>query len=122
MRARFFDTTGCMSLDRIEELLALLSAVAARLLTLRQWARTEPYAPCTEVLSEDEWRVLWVYTRKRPLPEALSPPTMREAVRMIGRLGGHLGRKGDGMPGVKTLWLGWRDLQILVEGYHVSLR
>jgi len=111
-----------MSLDRIEELLALLSAVAARLLALRQWARTEPDAPCTEVLSEDEWQVLWAYTRKRPLAEAPSPPTMREAVRMIGRLGGHLGRKGDGMPGMKTLWLGWHDLQILVEGYHVSLR
>ncbi len=116
------EKTQLKTAERIEELLALLSAVAARLLALRQWARTEPDAPCTEVLSEDEWQVLWAYTRKRPLPDGLSPLTMREAVRMIGRLGGHLGRKGDGMPGVKTLWLGWRDLQILVEGYHVSLR
>jgi len=116
------EKTQLKTAERIEELLALLSAVAARLLALRQWARTEPDAPCTEVLSEDEWRVLLAYTHKRPLAGGLSPPTMREAVRMIGRLGGHLGRKGDGMPGVKTSWQGWRDLQILVEGYHVSLR
>jgi hypothetical protein len=116
------EKTQLKTAERIEELLALLSAVAARLLALRQRARTQPDAPCTEVLSEDEWRVLCAYTHKRPLAEGLSPPTMREAVRMIGRLGGHLGRKGDGMPGVKTLWQGWRDLQILVEGYHVSLR
>lgn len=116
------EKTQLKTAERIEQLLALLSAVAARLLALRQWARTEPDAPCTEVLSEDEWRVLWAYTHKRPLPEGRSPPTMREAVRMIGRLGGHLGRKGDGLPGVKTLWQGWRDLQILVEGYHVRLQ
>ncbi|MCA2598556.1 MAG: hypothetical protein IM520_13495, partial [Microcystis sp. M29BS1] len=30
----------------------------------------------------------------------------REAVRMIASLGGFLGRKGDGEPGVKTIWLG----------------
>jgi hypothetical protein len=116
------EKTQLKTAERIEKLLALLCAVAVRLLALRQWARTEPDAPCTETLSEDEWQVLWAYTHKRALPQGLSPPTMREAILMIGRLGGHLGRKGDGMPGVKTLWQGWRDLQILVEGYHVSLR
>jgi len=116
------EKTQLKTAERIEELLALLSAVATRILQLRQCARTEPDAPCTEILADDEWRVLWAHIRKRPLPDGLPPPTMREAVLMIGRLGGHLGRKGDGMPGVKTLWRGWRDLQILVAGYHVSLR
>jgi hypothetical protein len=32
-------------------------------------------------------------------------------------LGGHLNRKRDGMPGVRVLWRGWRDLTILVAGY-----
>ena len=116
------EKTQLKTAERIEKLLTLLCAVAVRLLALRQSARTEPDAPCSETLSEDEWQVLWAYTRQRPLPQGTSPPTMREAILMIGRLGGHLGRKGDGMPGVKTLWQGWRDLQILVEGYHVSLR
>ena len=100
---------------RIEVLLALSCAVAVFLLQLTHWARTEPDAPCTLVLSDDQWRVLWEYTHKQGVPPGQCAPTMREAVRMIGRLGGHLGRKCDGMPGTKTLWLGWRDLQLLVE-------
>ncbi len=35
-----------------------------------------------------------------------SRPPWPEAVRMIASLGGFLGRKGDGEPGVKTIWLG----------------
>jgi hypothetical protein len=40
---------------------------------------------------------------------------LREAVRMIGRLGGHLGRKGDGEPGPTVLWRGWLRLYEDVE-------
>jgi len=109
------ERTQLKTAARIEVLLALSCAVAVFLLQLTHWARTEPDAPCTLVLSDDHWRVLWEYTHKQPVPPGLPPPTMREAVRMIGRLGGHLGRKCDGMPGTKTLWLGWRDLGLLVE-------
>jgi hypothetical protein len=34
---------------------------------------------------------------------------------MLGRLGGHLGRKGDGEPGVTVLWRGWMWLYESVE-------
>ena len=34
------------------------------------------------------------------------PPTLREATRMVASLGGFLGRKSDGDPGTKSLWLG----------------
>jgi Transposase Tn5 dimerisation domain len=40
----------------------------------------------------------------------------------IGRLGGHLNRQRDGMPGVRTLWRGLRDLTLLVEGWRVARR
>ena len=109
------ERTQLKTAARIEVLLALSCAVAVFLLQLTHWARTEPHAPCTLVLSDDQWRVLWEYTHQRAAPAGLAPPTMREAVLMIGRLGGHLGRKCDGMPGTKTLWLGWRDLQLLVD-------
>ena len=35
--------------------------------------------------------------------------TIGQAVLWIGRLGGHLNRKRDGMPGVRTLWRGLHD-------------
>ena len=48
------------------------------------------------------------------------PPTLRDAVRRIARLGGFLGRKGDGEPGVKTLWRGLRRLHDIVAGYEAQ--
>jgi hypothetical protein len=103
--------------ERIEKVLAILAAVAVRMLQLTYWARVEPDQPCTVVLSEDEWRALQTRIQKRPPPANAPPPSLRQAVLWIGRLGGHLGRKNDGMPGVRTLWRGWRDLQILTVMY-----
>ena len=115
------ERTQLKTAGRIKTLVAISSAVSVRLLQLTHWARTEPTRPCTEVLSEDEWRVLWAHTHNAQLPEGQAPPGMREAVRMIGRLGGHLGRKCDGLPGVRSLWKGWYVLQLLVEGYHIEI-
>ncbi|WP_276510302.1 IS4 family transposase [Longimicrobium terrae] len=96
--------------DRIERALALYNVVAWRLLYMTYVARVAPELPCTAVLEEDEWKALYVVgsTRPRALPE--KPPTVREAVRMIAMLGGFMGRKRDGEPGVQSLWTGFRRL------------
>jgi len=108
--------------ERIAKVLAIYSAVAVRIVRLRDLARTAPDAPCTEVLTDCEWRTLWTRMHKR-MPEPDTPiPTLRQAALWIGRLGGHLGRKGDGMPGVRTLWRGWRDLQEMVIIYNATRR
>ena len=39
---------------------------------------------------------------------------------VLGRLGGHLNRRSDGLPGWQTLWRGMTTLQILVEGVRLS--
>ena len=105
------------SARRIETLLALYSPIAARILALRDLARQEPESPCTCALSANEWRALYTHIHKQPPTPRTPTPTLGQAVLWIGRLGGHLGRKGDGMPGVKTLWRGWRDLEMLSELY-----
>jgi len=114
------EATQLKTAARIETLLALLCAVAVRVLQFTHLARLEPDAPCTVMLGEDEWRVLVAYSEQRAVAVGRAPPSLREAVRLIGRLGGHLGRKGDGMPGVRSLWRGWRDLCLLVEGYRAA--
>jgi hypothetical protein len=114
------EATQLKTAERIEKLLVLLSAVAVRLLASRQKSRLDPDAPCTEILEEDAWRVLWIATHRGQPHTGPSPPTVQEAVRMIGRLGGHLGRKGDGPPGVRVLWRGWRDLDLWVQGYRAA--
>jgi len=99
--------------ERIEKAVALYAPVAVRIVTLRDLARAQPEAPCAKALSETEWRVLWTAVHRACPPPATPTPTIAQAVRWIGRLGGHLGRKGDGPPGVRVLWRGLRDLEIL---------
>ena len=108
--------------QRIAKVLALYSPVAVRILRLRDRARVAGDAPCTEVLNENEWRTLWIAIHNRPVPAHTRIPTLRQAVLWIGRLGGHLGRKRDGMPGVRTLWRGWRDLEMLTTLYNAARR
>ncbi len=95
----------------IERLLAILGIAAVRILQLRDLARCNPNALCTLVLEDHEWKVLWALVHEEPPRNADPPPTVAEAVKMIGRLGGHLGRKCDGMPGVNSLARGLRELE-----------
>ena len=108
--------------ERIAKVLALYSPVAVRLLRLRDLARINGHAPCTAVLNQSAWHALWTYIHKQPPTEHTPIPTVRQAVLWIGRLGGHLGRKRDGMPGVRTLWRGWRDLEMLTAMYNAARR
>jgi len=58
------------------------------------------------------------YVTQNPVPPA-HPPTLREATRMIASLGGFLGRKCDGEPGTKSLWLGLQRLDDMTFMYKV---
>jgi hypothetical protein len=105
--------------QRWERLLATLAIVAWHILYLAYEARRQPEVECTRVLSGDQWRVLYLATHPRsPLPAR--PPTLADALCDCAKLGGHLARKRDGPPGVKTLWRGWRRLADLVQGYQLA--
>jgi len=106
--------------ERLTKALILYSAVAVRIVAMRDLARLEPDAPCTMILSDIAWRTLFARFEPRPSNADTPIPTVHQAIRWIGRLGGHLNRKRDGMPGVRTLWRGWRDLTILVMGYSLA--
>jgi hypothetical protein len=97
--------------DRLDRALALYSFVAWRLLWLTYQARQRRTSPCTQALEDDEWRVLLTLSGVR---QRRDPPTLDEAIRLIARFGGFQGRKGDGDPGVKTIWQGWRRLMDFV--------
>jgi hypothetical protein len=89
---------------------ALLSIVAVRLLELRERVRQAPTAPAEDAgLTELELRVLRVRSDKALL-------TVGEVALALGRLGGHLNRTGDGLPGWLTLWRGWQVLHVLIDG------
>ena len=99
--------------SRLKRYLTLFSIIAVRLMHVTYRARAQPEVPATEVFSREEIEALHVRVHKTlPPPD---PPTLRDTVRLLGRLGGHLGRKGDGEPGVTVLWRGWLRLYEYVE-------
>lgn len=96
--------------DRLRRCLAVDIVVAWYILYLTTVGRDTPDLPCTVIFEDDEWKALWVFVHQSAdaVPEA--PPNLRDMSRMIGRLGGHLGRKRDGEPGVVTMWRGLQRL------------
>lgn len=104
---------------RLERLLAVFSLVAWKLLWLTYQARQTPDASCTVALQPLEWQALFAFIHQTTrLPDA--PPSLRQAVRWIGQLGGFLARRGDGEPGVKVLWRGWTRLQDIVQTWSIA--
>lgn len=103
---------------RLENALATYSIVAWRLLHLTYAAREEPNQPCTTVLSDSEWKALYATIHKTTIvPD--KPPDLYTATRWIARLGGFLGRKHDGEPGVKVLWRGFRTLDPITQTWEL---
>jgi len=102
--------------ERLEMALATYSIVAWRLLYLTHLARLAPDVSCEIMLEPPEWQALYATIHHKNYPHSY-PPTLGEAVGWIAKLGGFLGRKHDGVPGVKTLWRGLRRLDDIMMGW-----
>lgn len=106
---RRFETAG-----RMETCLAVLSVVAVRVFQLRCALEHQPDEPAEQVGTQAEIQVIRRYTKHQGRRF-----TVRDFVRGVARLGGFLGRKGDGEPGVRALWRGYQRLQDMLEGIQL---
>ena len=68
-----------------------------------------PDLSCECVFSKEEWQTTYVVVRRKKPPALV--PSLNEMIRMIASLGGYLNRKSDPEPGVKSMWLGLKNLQ-----------
>ena len=104
--------------ERLKRYLTLMGIIAWRLFWLTHINRQTPDAPCTTILAEHEWKALYTTIQRTPnLPTKV--PSVRQAVRWIAQLGGFLGRKGDGEPGITTIWRGWSRLADMANMYLI---
>lgn len=114
----FFKTlkSGCKieeyqfhSFERLKRVLTIDSIIAWRILFLRTLGRECPDLPASVLFEEHEWKALHasIYNTK-DVPSDV--PSLSVVMRQIAQLGGHLGRKGDGQPGVITLARGLYQL------------
>lgn len=106
--------------DRIERCLGIDMVVAWRIYHLTMLGREAPELPCTVFFKDVEWKALCCYAKKTPVPPQ-QPPSLRKAMFMVGAIGGHLGRKGDGFPGTQTLWRGLQRLDTATEMYAILM-
>ena len=103
--------------DRIESCLAVDMVVAWRVHHLTKLGRETPDVPCTVFFEDHEWKGLLTYWARKPVMSG-DPPTLHEAMQLTAKLGGFLGRKCDGEPGTKALWLGLQRLDDIAGVYQ----
>lgn len=116
--------TGCRvaerqlkTASRLEAMMALMSVAAVRLLCLKSLARTSPDIPAQRVVPR-----IWLQILKsaRKGLNRVHDLTVGQFYREVAKLGGFLGRKGDGEPGWITIWRGWQKLNNFVHGASLA--
>lgn len=107
------ETLQLASAPKIELALAVYLVVAWRLARLMRLGRVHPDLEAALFFSPEEWQAAYLLGKKA-VPKTL--PSVREVIRQIASLGGFLGRKCDGKPGVKSLWIGMQRIRDFVQG------
>lgn len=96
--------------------IAIKSIVALRLIDLRERVRLKADAPASDSgLDELELLILSQSTNRKL-------KTVSDVALAIGRLGGHMNRKRDGLPGWITLFRGMSVLNNFVVGARLALK
>jgi hypothetical protein len=102
------------SAEKLSKLIAIYSILALETMDLSYLGRAHPEASCEIRFTEEEWKILYrVANKTRELPDKV--PTIQEAVFMVAKLGGFLGRKSDGYPGVTVIWRGLTDFYTILD-------
>jgi len=91
---------------------ALYLIVAWRILYLRDFSKVAPHLPCTAFFSDQEWRTALIISGRSAQE---GPPNLADLVGLIGKMGGHMGRRKDPPPGPQCLWRGMEKLRHYVE-------
>jgi hypothetical protein len=104
--------------EALKKAIVMYSLAGFKIMQMTYQSRETPEVNCEVILTPDEWQALYAKTHKTIVMPA-TPPTLADATKWIGRLGGHLGRKSDGPPGVKTIWLGYQRLTDITDLYNL---
>lgn len=104
--------------ESLKKAIVMYSLAGFKIMQMTYQSRETPDISCEVVLSKVEWQALYIRIHKTTeLPQ--TPPTLHQAAMWIGKLGGHLGRKSDGPPGLKTMWRGYQELTSFLEIYLI---
>lgn len=104
--------------DALIRALMIYVVIAWRILYLTHLGRNCPELPCGMVFAAAEWKSACAVVKRDP---QAGEPTVGEFIGIVGKLGGHPGRKGDGPPGPQRIWVGMgriRDFALAWRTIH----
>ena len=104
--------------ERLKKYIGLMSVIAWRIYLISRISRENKEALCTDFFSDHEWIPLYFRAHGTTIIPP-QPPTLREVVHWIARLGGYLGRRHDGEPGMRSIWRGWQRLSDISEDWLI---
>lgn len=99
------------TIEKLERALALFMVVAWRIAYLMRSGRTCPDLDAALFFDPDEIHSAYLLN-DHDVPDK---PRLNDVLRLVARLGGFLGRKSDGEPGVKTIWLGMKEIYVAAK-------
>lgn len=115
--------TGCSvelhalrTAERLEPLIGLISVLGTRLFQLKLIGRSQREAKASTHVPSTWLKCLKLARSKL----RLTGMTVYVFFRELAKLGGFLGRKGDGEPGWQTIWHGYQKLNALLEGMRLA--
>jgi hypothetical protein len=104
--------------EHLARMITVYSILAWRVQYATMLARIEPDLSCEVVLERAEWEALYCAVHRIATPPSTAP-TLAQAVRWLGQLGGFIGRKSDGEPGVVSIWRGLQRLTDMTTMYRI---
>lgn len=114
------ETAQLQSAQRLQRYVTIKAVLAWRVMAMTYLGRTRPDGKLGQILVPEEWQVLKA-VMKEEVEKLTQEPTVSDVIRWVGRLGGHLGRRGDGDPGPLTLARGLQRLADLTAGWNQAM-
>jgi hypothetical protein len=97
--------------------LALSLIIAWRIHLITMVGRAYPEVSCEVVFEPCEWHTIYTMQHHRRPPQ--HPPALQDIVRSLAQLGGFFARKGDGVPGIKSIWQGYQRLHEFIYAVDI---
>jgi hypothetical protein len=102
------------SAERLRRAIAINLVIAWRIMLMTLLGRETPELSAEVLFSDIELRTLRAYAKKK----GLKPPLrLGDAVQLVAKIGGYLGRKNDPHPGHQLLWRGYTEFQFMCLGF-----
>lgn len=104
--------------ERLRRAIAINLVIAWRIMLMTLLGRDPPQLPPEILFSDVELRTLRAFAKK----SRLKPPEhLGDAVRLVAKIGGYLGRNNDPPPGHQLFWHGYREFQFMCLGAALSM-